>query len=160
MFSDASEKAYGTVGYNRSTDAAGTCRVSLVSGKTRVAPVKKLTLPRLELMGCLLSTKLAKTMKEELEIEVKTLLDRLPNCLGMGTEKSSLAKDVCGESYPDYPNDVRTTGLALRGGEGKSARPMLEGDNIRSNHRPKKHMVERARLVKRSQRNVAFPKTR
>ena len=48
-FADASELAYGTCLYVRSTDQAGNIHVQMLSSKSRVAPLKRLTLARLEL---------------------------------------------------------------------------------------------------------------
>ena len=50
-FSDASEKAYCGVIYMRMIDSLGNVHVSLVMSKTRVAPIKRLSIPRLELCG-------------------------------------------------------------------------------------------------------------
>ena len=72
LFSDACEKAYGTVAFIRSVDSDGKCKISLVASKTRVAPLRKITLPRLELLGCLLSVRLANSIKEALLIDIPT----------------------------------------------------------------------------------------
>ncbi|KAK9751438.1 Pao retrotransposon peptidase [Popillia japonica] len=45
-FSDASEKAYGACIYLRTIDRTGKIFVSLLCSKTKVAPLKKITLPR------------------------------------------------------------------------------------------------------------------
>ncbi|GBN52144.1 hypothetical protein AVEN_1231-1 [Araneus ventricosus] len=58
-FSDASQKAYATVAYLRILINDERIRTVFVASKTRVAPLKKLTLPRLELMGALLSARLS-----------------------------------------------------------------------------------------------------
>ena len=50
-FSDASESAYAGAVYLQMVDTDGTAHVSLVMAKTRVAPLKQLTIPRLELCG-------------------------------------------------------------------------------------------------------------
>ena len=50
-FSDASEDAYSGVVYLRFVDSQGCVHVSLVISKTRVAPIKRLSIPRLELCG-------------------------------------------------------------------------------------------------------------
>ena len=51
-FSDASEQAYAGVVYLRMVDSAGGIHTSLVMSKTKVAPpIKRLTIPRLELCG-------------------------------------------------------------------------------------------------------------
>lgn len=57
-FSDASEVAYSGVIYLRMTDTTGKVHVSLVMSKTKVAPIKRITLPRLELSGAYLLSKL------------------------------------------------------------------------------------------------------
>ena len=57
-FSDASENAYAAVVYLRITDTFGRTQISLVSSKTKVAPIKKLTIPRLELCGAYLLAQL------------------------------------------------------------------------------------------------------
>ncbi|XP_018396214.1 PREDICTED: uncharacterized protein LOC108774572 [Cyphomyrmex costatus] len=55
-FSDASSSAYAAVVYARIEDETGRVTVSLLSSKTKVAPIKQLTTPRLELNGaCLLA---------------------------------------------------------------------------------------------------------
>ncbi|GFX43620.1 uncharacterized protein TNCV_510691 [Trichonephila clavipes] len=48
-FADASEKCYGAVIYCRSQSPDGATTVKLVTSKSRVAPVKSVTMPRLEL---------------------------------------------------------------------------------------------------------------
>ena len=50
-FSDASEDAYAGVVYLRMVDTAGTICTSLVMSKTKVSPIKRLSIPRLELCG-------------------------------------------------------------------------------------------------------------
>lgn len=67
-FSDASEKAYSGVVYLRMEDTNGMVHTSLVASKTRVAPIKPLTIPRLELNGALILAQLLSQFKEVLEI--------------------------------------------------------------------------------------------
>ena len=52
-FSDASEKAYSGVVYLRLEDSNGAVYTSLIISKTRVALIKRQTIPRLELCGAL-----------------------------------------------------------------------------------------------------------
>ncbi|KAJ8981055.1 hypothetical protein NQ317_018027 [Molorchus minor] len=59
-FADASNDAYGGVVYVRSSDATGNIRVCLVCAKSKVSPVKRVTIPRLELCAVLLLSKLVK----------------------------------------------------------------------------------------------------
>ncbi|XP_028407170.1 uncharacterized protein LOC114529555 [Dendronephthya gigantea] len=57
-FSDASPSAYGAVIYLRLQDSTGNVQVQLLFAKTRVAPTKRITLPRLELMAAYLLSKM------------------------------------------------------------------------------------------------------
>ena len=67
-FSDASENAYTGVVYLRMVDSNGRVHISLVTPKTKVAPLKCLTIPRLELCGAQLLTKLLEHIHSTLEI--------------------------------------------------------------------------------------------
>ncbi|XP_070167756.1 uncharacterized protein [Polyergus mexicanus] len=57
-FSDASSRAYAAAVYLRTTGVNGNIQVSLLVAKTKVAPVKSVTIPRLELCGALLLARL------------------------------------------------------------------------------------------------------
>lgn len=58
-FCDASEHGYAAVVYLRTVDSKRSVRVSLIVGKSKVAPVRtKLTIPKLELSGAALLTRL------------------------------------------------------------------------------------------------------
>nr|XP_034834256.1 uncharacterized protein LOC117990869 [Maniola hyperantus] len=59
-FSDASEKAYAACVYIRVVNTEGVIQAHLLLGKTKVAPLKQLTIPRLELCGAHLLSKLIK----------------------------------------------------------------------------------------------------
>ena len=61
-FSDASEKAYAAVLYMRATYSSGRVQTSLVTSKTRVAPIKRQTIPRLELLGATILARLVSTV--------------------------------------------------------------------------------------------------
>ncbi|XP_066585528.1 uncharacterized protein [Prorops nasuta] len=62
-FADASMRAYAAAIYLRSADNEGKYRVSLIIAKTKVAPVKTVTIPNLELCGAVLLVKLFKYIR-------------------------------------------------------------------------------------------------
>lgn len=69
-FSDASQLAFGTCIYLKSVNNQGQVLVRLICAKSRVAPLKTETLPRLELCGALLSTKLCQTVVDALKLKI------------------------------------------------------------------------------------------
>lgn len=68
-FCVASEKGYAAVIYTRFVDAKQHARVNLLISKTRVSPIKPVSLPRLELNGATLLAKLMKKVQESMFIE-------------------------------------------------------------------------------------------
>ncbi|XP_072164399.1 uncharacterized protein [Diadema setosum] len=69
-FCDASEIGYASVAYLRLTDATGKVHCSFIMGKSRLAPVKAVSIPRLELMAAVLAVTLDQFIKDELQIKV------------------------------------------------------------------------------------------
>lgn len=70
-FADASEKCYGACLYLRCTDSGGNVSVKLLCAKSRVSPVKQVTLPRLELCATLLLARLVNKIVPILRLDVK-----------------------------------------------------------------------------------------
>lgn len=68
VFCDASEGAYGACIYLR-TDLNGIVQTHLVSSRSRVAPVKQLTIPRLELLGAVMAIELWAYVSDACQLE-------------------------------------------------------------------------------------------
>ena len=64
-FSDASQEGYGQVSYLRLVDEDGHIHCSLVIAKSRVTPLKFLSIPRLELTAAALSIKVSLILNKE-----------------------------------------------------------------------------------------------
>ncbi|XP_068965518.1 uncharacterized protein [Bombus flavifrons] len=69
-FCDASERAYGACVYLRSLDHYGNVQTRLLTAKSKVAPLKTQTIPRLELSGALLLTSLMSVIQKVLQVKV------------------------------------------------------------------------------------------
>lgn len=68
VFTDASEKAYCAAAYLRCVKENRECTTSLITSKMKVAPLKKMTIPRLELMGALIGARLGKFISNNLNV--------------------------------------------------------------------------------------------
>jgi len=69
VFSDASVNAYASCIFLRSKDSSGKVMVQPLSSKSRVTPTKKTTIPLLELIGCLIGTRLSVAVRNNLNME-------------------------------------------------------------------------------------------
>ncbi|GFV28642.1 integrase catalytic domain-containing protein [Trichonephila clavipes] len=69
-FSDASERAYAAVVYIKCFNEAGQSQTRLLCSKSRVAPLKTLTIPRLELSAALLLSRLVKKVELFLQLSI------------------------------------------------------------------------------------------
>ena len=66
-FSDASERAYAAVVYLRTEFSNGETQVNIVTPKTRVAPIKRQSIPRLELLVATLLAQLIHSTQQTLQ---------------------------------------------------------------------------------------------
>ncbi|XP_065181934.1 uncharacterized protein LOC135812491 [Sycon ciliatum] len=75
VFGDASEDGFAAVAYFRTTLEDRTSQVSFVLGKSRVAPLRPISIPRLELQAALMAARIARTVLEghDLLIDSTTL---------------------------------------------------------------------------------------
>ncbi|XP_057688209.1 uncharacterized protein LOC130913548 [Corythoichthys intestinalis] len=74
IFADASEKAYGAVAYLRTEDGEGRVQLSFILARSRVAPKRTQSIPRLELCAALVAAQLAHLLKKELTLEVTQIV--------------------------------------------------------------------------------------
>ncbi len=70
IFCDASEQAYGSVAYLQTESPEGKVGVAFVAARSRVAPKKQQTIPRLELCAALTGAQLAKVLKTEMTLPI------------------------------------------------------------------------------------------
>ena len=73
MFADASEHTMCAVAYLRSHQNDRPGEIGFVIGKCRVAPMRHLSIPRLELQAAMLSVRLKDQIFKELDMPIKNL---------------------------------------------------------------------------------------
>lgn len=73
IFCDASEQAYGSVAFLRSEDDNGRIQLAFLLARSKIAPRRRLTIPRLELCAALNGAQLAKLLHTELTIQINTV---------------------------------------------------------------------------------------
>ena len=71
-FSDASESAYGTVSYIRLVNADNQVHCTFLLSKSKLSPLKGVTIPRLELMAAVLAVKVDLKLRKELKTPIET----------------------------------------------------------------------------------------
>ena len=68
-FSDASKSGIGQVSYLRTVNSKGEVHVSFLIAKSRVAPIKPISIPRVELTAAVVSVNVTKMLQSELDYE-------------------------------------------------------------------------------------------
>ena len=72
IFSDTLELAYGIVTYLKLLFTGGTSTLNFLMWKSRLAPVKTVSLPRLELNAAAVGVPIAQVIKKEMSLPINT----------------------------------------------------------------------------------------
>ena len=70
-FGDTREQGYGTSSYLRFTDGMEKVHIAFILGKSRMTPLKQMTIPRLELAAATLAVRVDRMLRLELQIELE-----------------------------------------------------------------------------------------
>ena len=89
-FCDASEVGYGTVSYLRLENEDGDKHCSFVMSKSRVAPMKQVTIPRLELTAAAVAVRVNNMIQKELDLTI--------NHIFFWTDSTTVLKYISNES--------------------------------------------------------------
>ncbi|XP_037932704.1 uncharacterized protein LOC119667483 [Teleopsis dalmanni] len=99
IFADASEKAFGAAAYVRAILKDG--RIIVLCAKSRVAPLRKQTLPRLELCAAVLAAELSARVKSDLQEKDQPLTGRQEFKLPVNTDDQPTMAEADHEIPPD-----------------------------------------------------------
>ncbi len=89
-FADASEKGYGVITYLRLVNDQGDVHCTFVSSKSRVAPLKQQSIPRLELTAATVAVRVHNMIIRELEIPIDDVF--------FWTDSQTVIKYICNET--------------------------------------------------------------
>ena len=89
VFCDASEVGYGTVVYLQYQNSENEICCSFVMSKTRLAPIKTQTIPRLELCAAVLGVELSETIQEESDLLIENITYWTDSSIVLSCIKSS-----------------------------------------------------------------------
>ncbi|GBM87286.1 hypothetical protein AVEN_22008-1, partial [Araneus ventricosus] len=105
-FADASEAAYGAAVYCKSRSRSGEVSIKLIASKSRVSPIKRLTIPKLELCSAVLLAKLVIRVTSALKLDItKTFfMVGFDDCAVLVTKGTVLPKN-------DNPADLISRGV-------------------------------------------------
>ena len=73
-FCDASQTGYGAVIYMRSVSVTGEIHCSFIVARSRVAPIKPVTIPRMELVAAVVGVELTTFLKRELDLKLNNTI--------------------------------------------------------------------------------------
>jgi hypothetical protein len=108
MFSDASKDAYiyAACAYLVCRYEGNIPTSVLIASKSRVAPVKSITIPRLELMGAVISTRLVNTILKSIVVSKVIYCTDSTNVLYWGKNQSRNFKTFIANRIGDIQNST------------------------------------------------------
>lgn len=125
-FCDAGENAYCAMTFIRA-EINGQAFVALIQAKNRVAPMKMLTIPRLEIQAAVTGSQLANTIEKELEIVINKRIFWVDSTLVLGwintreklgafigSRVSKILNCTKREEWSWIPTDINTADLATK----------------------------------------------
>jgi hypothetical protein len=89
-FADASELGYGVITYLRLVNHSGVVHCSFVCTKARVAPLKQISIPRMELTAATIAVRINNMLMRELKIPIDGIY--------FWTDSTTVIKYICNES--------------------------------------------------------------
>ena len=99
LFSDASEVGYGAAAYVRCEINEDRWVCNLLVAKSRMAPIKKVTVPRLELTATLLASRLYRMIESQINVKFEKVMFWTDSVLVLWYIRNTSARFIhlCGE---------------------------------------------------------------
>ncbi|GFS91201.1 integrase catalytic domain-containing protein [Trichonephila clavipes] len=120
-FADASEAVYGAVVYLQCFLHNGAAKVSILASKSRVAPIRVISIPRLELCACVLLAQLVKKIHSTLRLNISDIVLHTDSTIALewlNTPANRVAKVqelTEGFQWNHVPSVLNPAGLVSRG---------------------------------------------
>ena len=105
LFSDASSTGYGTVAYLRLCDNRNHIHCTFLMGKARLAPVKSVTTPRLELTAASVSIRVGEMLKRKMDGNPELMYHTDSTTVLRYIANKQQCFQVCGGGYHVYHVD-------------------------------------------------------
>ena len=129
LFCDASEVAYGSAAYFRFTSKSGAHESTLVAAKSKLAPIKVITLPRLELNSAVTAVRLYRTVIMETDLPVERIcfwtdsvlaLQYITNCVHrpkayVANRQNEILESSASSQWRHIPGKANPADLLTRG---------------------------------------------
>ncbi|XP_055931987.1 uncharacterized protein LOC129962268 [Argiope bruennichi] len=106
---------YGAAIYARTVNLAGEVKVKLIASKSRVSPIKQVTIPRLELCSAVLLTKLMQKVKNALKMDITSVSycsDSIIVLSWMDEKRVTRLKNICCKQSGYYSRIHRNESVA------------------------------------------------
>ena len=108
LFCHASQDAYAAIAYARSEYVDGSVSIRMIASKSKVAPLKAVSVPRLELIGATLSVRLASTITNVLKYDSVYYWTDSMNVLWWITRRSRTLKTCVANRIAKIQRDTET----------------------------------------------------
>ena len=95
IFSDVSTTGYGAVAYLRLCNDSNKIHCAFLIGKSRLAPIKMLTIPHLELTSAMVSMRLGRKLLQKLSMESNDIIYHTDSTTVLHYIKSEKRKISC-----------------------------------------------------------------
>ena len=135
LFSDASSVGYGSVAYLRLRDDSDRVYCTFLMGKARLAPIKFVTLPRLELTAATASIRVGELLRREVDGDPEFVYHTDPTTVlrYIANEQQRFSRVCCKPGSADWGPFISEP-MEVRGFYGEPSRRSIQGPGWTRSH--------------------------